>query len=227
MCGRFAGHSRIRQITRLVERLARIAPDADLPPSYNVAPTQQIRAVRLGADGVWELCPLRWGLVPAWAKEINSKYSMINATCEGIEGKPAYRGPFKNKRCLIPADGFFEWMKTEGGKQPYLIHLASGEPFCFAGLWEHWERDGQVVESCTIITCEPNELMARMYDRMPVILPPKQYDLWMEPTTPLDQLKAVLGPFPADALLAVPVSKAINSPQNNRPELLEPIGQPL
>jgi len=191
---------------------------APLPPNYPVAPTQHVAAVRSINDRR-ELVELRWGLVPSWAKDLAIGSRMINARADTVAEKPAYRTALKKRRCLIVADGFFEWQKNGKAKQPYLIRLPGGEPFCFAGLWERW----QTVETCTIITTDANGLMAPIHDRMPVILSPADYGLWLdEAAQEPERLTRLLRPYAGD-LEAVPVSTLVNNVRNNSPACLEPI----
>ncbi len=180
MCGRYS-------ITTPVEALARLfrfsGPLPNLRPRYNVAPTQQVPIVRRAQDdGEREVAQVRWGLIPFWAKDEKIGYKLINARAEGIDAKPSFREAFKRgRRCLIPADGFYEWWKGTKPKQPWRITLEDGGPFAFAGLWERWEKapDGVPVESCTIITTAANALVAKLHDRMPVILPVDAYGPWL------------------------------------------------
>ena len=199
----------------------------ELTPRYNIAPTQQILVVR--SDGEQNnLTMMRWGLVPFWTKEINSKYTMINAREDKILETRSYAGPFKSKRCLIPATGFYEWQKGEGKtKQPTLIRIKTGEPFAFAGIWEQWQDksnpDARPVLSCSIITTRPNKLMEPIHDRMPVILQQDLYSDWMNPATQdVGYLKELLLPFDPSLMEAFPVSRAVNSVRNDWPELMEP-----
>lgn len=174
MCGRYS-------ITTPVEGMRRVFGFPERPnlePRYNLAPTQSAPIVRLGEDGRRHLASLRWGLIPSWAKEAAIGSKLINARSETLAEKPSFRGPLKSRRCLVPADGFYEWLKTDAGKQPYRIALADGGVFAFAGLWDRWALPGQdAVESFTIITTAANELLSPIHDRMPVMLDPAAYDL--------------------------------------------------
>jgi putative SOS response-associated peptidase YedK len=190
-----------------------------LLPRYNVAPSQIIPAIRLDA-GQRAACLLRWGLVPSWAKDVKIGYKMINARAETVADKPAYRAAFKRHRCLIPATGFYEWQQTDG-KQPYNVRMSNGVPFALAGLWDHWQHEDQVIESCTIVVTEANNLMQRIHDRMPVILQPKDYDLWLNPEVgDRERLLPLLIPYAGEDLELYPVSRLVNSPKNDRPELI-------
>jgi putative SOS response-associated peptidase YedK len=172
-----------------------------------------------------ELTFLNWSLIPSWAEDPKIGDWMINARSETAADKPSFRSAFRKRRCLIPTDGFYEWQKNGGKKQPFFIHRADAKPFAFAGLWEHWEGDGQVIESCTILTTEANELMRPLHDRMPVILQPEDYDRWLDPR--LDKPEAVqplLRPYPSEALAAYPVTTLVNNPRNDKAECLKPAG---
>lgn len=165
-----------------------------------------------------------WGLVPFWSKGPDPKYSMINARSDAVATKPAYREPFKRRRCLIAADGFFEWKRVGNKKQPYFIRLRGGQPFAFAGLWDHWEDEGQEpIDSCTIITCDSNQLVGTIHDRMPVILPPKVYDEWLDVETKRTRLEALLKSYPDTLMEMWQVGLEVNSPKNNAANLLKPI----
>jgi len=173
------------------------------------------------AGGSRELVSLHWGLIPHWAKEPKIGYSTINARAETIAEKPTFRDAFRFRRCLIAVDGYYEWRKREGTKQPYFISVKHGEPFAFAGVWEHWAREGQSIDSCAIIVTEANELTKPIHDRMPVILAPEAYDLWMDPDlTDAERFKAFLKPYPSERMLAYRVSTAVNNPKNDQPDLI-------
>jgi putative SOS response-associated peptidase YedK len=222
MCGRFVRTTPIHELAELF-----IFPEtADQPPRYNIAPTQPVAVVRATTGSRHrELAFLHWGLIPSWSQDPKIGDRMINARSETAAGKPSFRSAFRKRRCLIPTDGFYEWQKTGGKKRPYFIHRADAKPFAFAGLWEHWEGDGEVIESCTILTTEANELMRPIHDRMPVILLAEDYDRWLDPK--LDKPEAVqplLRPYPSEALAAYPVTPLVNNPRNDRPECLKPAG---
>jgi len=197
----------------------------ELPPRYNLAPSQAVLAARMGLSGKPELTLLRWGLVPAWSKGPDARFSMINARAETVDQKPAYRGPFRYRRCLIPTEGFYEWRAEKGGKQPYLIRMRSGDPFALAGLWDHWQDPhGSGLETCTVIVTDANALIAPLHDRMPVILPKEAWDVWLDPHTPdTAQLKALLRPFDSGLMAAHPVSRAVNNTRYDDPSLIEPL----
>jgi putative SOS response-associated peptidase YedK len=226
VCGRYS----ITTPAEAMQRVFRFAgPLPNLPPRYNVAPSQQVPIVRREQDNVArELVQVRWGLIPLWAKDEKIGAKMINACAEGIDAKPSFREAFKRgRRCLIPADGFYEWQKEGSAKQPWRITLADGGPLAFAGLWERWEKapDGVPVESCTIITTAANALVATLHDRMPVILPASAYGPWLgEVNASSRELLALLKPYPPDAMRAYPVSTVVNSARNDTPECIEPAG---
>lgn len=218
MCGRFTNAITWRELVELYH--IHDQPALNLKPRYNVAPSQDIPIVR-PADGGREIAIARWGLVPFWAKDLKVGYKMINAKAETIDEKPSFRNAFKARRCLIPADGFYEWKKLDdGSKQPYRLCLADRQPFAFAGLWER--NDGLDVTSCTIVTTEPNEIAAQIHNRMPVILPPEDYEAWLSPETGPAGAKALLRPYEGE-MIAYPVSKDVGSPKNDGPELIEPL----
>lgn len=219
MCGRFVQSSPVERYARMFG----VATTVESTPRYNAAPTQPILAVRVAPSGRRELVPLRWGLIPAWSAGPDSRYSMINARAETVHQKPAYRDAFRRRRCLIPADGFYEWRQERSGREPYYIRLRDGEPFAFAGLWESWQQpDGERIDSCTIIVTEANELVRPIHDRMPVILPPESHSAWLDP----DQhdparLLPLLRPYPAQAMEAWRVSRRVNNPRHDGPDLIE------
>ena len=194
---------------------------------YNVAPaTDQLVILEEGGHRVarWH----RWGLIPHWAKDKTIGYRTINARGESVAAKPAFRAAFRQRRCLVPATGFYEWKVLAGGKQPYLIRLKSGALFSFAGLWESWMGPEGEVRSFTVITTEPNALMARIHDRMPVIVPRTQYARWLDPELrdPAG-IQPLIASYPAGELEAIPVGRAINNARNQGPALIEPEGAPL
>lgn len=218
MCGRFTNMITWRELVELYR--IHDQPALNLRPRYNVAPTQEIPICRV-CENRREIVRVRWGLIPAWAKDLKIGYSTINARAETVAEKPSFRSAFKSRRCLIPADGFYEWRKLEdGSKQPYRLCLADRRPFSFAGLWER--NNGLDVTSCTIIVTEPNAVAAEIHDRMPVILDPEQYDAWLSPDTAAEEAKALLRPY-TGAMTAYPVSKAVGSVKNDNPTLVEPL----
>jgi len=221
MCGRFARYSDPDELLRPLGLSWQGPP---LPPSYNVAPSQPVLAVRRREDR-HEAVLLRWGLIPPWAKDKSIGYRMINARAEGLADKPAFRQPFRHQRCLIPADGFYEWQRKGRHKQPWYIHRANGEPLAFAGLWAHWQGGAEIIESCAIITGPPNAVVAPIHDRMPVILEPADHAAWLESDNPL-WLQQLLRPLPAELLEAYPVGLAVNDPSHDGSRLIEPHAEP-
>jgi putative SOS response-associated peptidase YedK len=225
MCGRYT-------LTSSGEELALLFDISDLPlvvPRYNLAPTQEAAVVRVPAPGEpRRLDLLKWGLIPYWAKEAKIGNSMINARAESAAEKPAYRSSFKKKRCLIPTDGFYEWKKEGKLKQPYLIHRQDGKPFAFAGLWSSWRNpeQEQPVETFTILTTDANDLLRPLHDRMPVILDPKDFDLWLDPKIDdAAKLQPLLVPHAVDGFEAFPVSRMVNSPTNDVVDCIAPLVQ--
>jgi len=226
MCGRFT----ITQLpTDLAEQFDVEIPDSiriDFNPRYNLAPTQPVLVVRTGAEGGRrELTWLRWGLIPSWAKDPAIGNRMINARAESLADKPAYRASYRRRRCLVLADGFYEWQRRDRVKQPYYLRFKSGGVFGLAGLWEHWQSpDGDELESCAIITTDPNALASQIHDRMPVIIPGAGYDRWLDPRTQSpDALAALLKPYPADQMESYPVSTNVNRPANDSAENIRPL----
>ncbi len=219
MCGRFT----LRSPADAVAELFELAQVPSLEPRYNICPTQDVAAVvmpREGTERVMQM--LRWGLIPSWARDPAIGARMINARAETVASKPSFRSAFKRKRCLIVADGFYEWRKLERRKQPYYIHLSDKQPFAFAGLWERWEAPkGDAVDSCTIITTQPNELLMPLHDRMPVILPREAHDAWLDPDNcEVAALESLLRPYPAASMAAHPVDTKVNNPSFDSPECI-------
>jgi putative SOS response-associated peptidase YedK len=207
-------------------------PDLEIPelsPRYNVAPTQDAAVVRVVEPGAPRtLDMLRWGLVPSWATDVNIGNRMINARSETVAEKPAYRSSFKSKRCIIPADGFFEWKKIAGKKQPYWIHRADKAPMGFAGLWARWKgvgTDGQIVQldTFTVLTTDPHPIVAPIHDRMPAILSPDAYATWLDPKEHRpDVLLPLIHHRNGDALVTTPVAPRVNNPYNEGPANIQP-----
>lgn len=223
MCGRF-GFDIPRQVLR-----EHFALDAvyDIAPRYNIAPTQEAPVVLLHPEsGARVLRSLRWGLVPSWARDARGGARLINARSESAADKPAFRAAFKRRRCLAPAAGFYEWKRLPAGKQPWWIRLTGGGPLAFAGLWEHWldpasPSTDATLYSFTILTTAANPLVAGLHDRMPVILNPRDYAAWLDPAASRPDLEALLAPYPGELMEAWPVSRRVNSPQNDDPSLLD------
>jgi putative SOS response-associated peptidase YedK len=224
MCGRFT----LRTPPQEVANFFGLDEVPELTPRYNIAPTQDVAAVRFDpASGRRQLSFLHWGLIPAWAAEPKTSYSTINARAETVATKPAYRQAFKKRRCLIVADGFYEWHKVGSKKQPYRIHMKDDGPFAFAGLWERWQRgEGPALESCTIIVTSANGVLAPLHDRMPVILDPHDFDEWLDPIfDDVQALEQLLLPFADAPMEAYPVSTRVNNPRSDVPECLAPMTQ--
>jgi len=221
MCGRYF----VTTPGQVLGEQFSIVTPPELVPRYNIAPTQSVAIVRADTGGARELAQVVWGLIPSWAKERAIGNKLINARGETLGDKPAFRDSYKRRRCLIPADGFYEWQKVAGGKQPWAVRSKSGEPFALAGLWSRWRdpESGAEIDSCTIVTTTPNELVATLHDRMPVIVPREAYALWLDPEVgERARLDPLLVPFDADAMTAYPVSRRVNSPANDDPACLDP-----
>lgn len=234
MCGRFALTAPASTIAEIFQ--VDVLPD--LLPRYNVAPTTPVACVLAGADGKRELQTLRWGLVPSWAKDPKIAYQTINARADSIATKAAFRAPFKRRRCLVLADGFYEWERIERDpepgsrkkakiteKIPHLIGMADGRPFAMAGVWDRWIQPdtGEEMRSCSIVTTGPNDLMVPIHNRMPVILPAEQWDTWLDPA--IDdkaRLLEMLVPYPAEGMRERRVSKAVGNVKNKGPEVQGP-----
>lgn len=227
MCGRFT----LRTPLQLVLKIFGLEMHDSLTwkSRYNLAPTQEVLAIRQAKEGPLEPVKFRWGLIPSWAKDTKLGASMINARSETISEKPAFRTAFKRRRCLVAADGYFEWQTTGKAKQPYYIHMADERPFAFAGLWESWsgpkeEPLSEPMETCTLITTSANATTAPVHDRMPVILPREVWDRWLDPEFEgKEQLLALLKPYEGDDLTLRPVSTLVNNPRNDKPEAIEAI----
>jgi putative SOS response-associated peptidase YedK len=223
MCGRFCQASSGEEIAAVFG-----VEVGNLPPRYNVAPSQSVAAiVQLPDTAKPQLQMLRWGLIPAWAKDPKIGYKLINARAETVAEKPSFRSAFRHRRCLILATGFYEWQQIAGSrqKQPYFIGLQDEKLFAFAGLYERWSSpDGDAWVTCTIITTVANDLVEPIHQRMPVILDSQTYNLWLDPSfDKIDSLQAFLNPYPADRMKVYPVSSLVNSPKNDRPECKQPI----
>lgn len=225
MCGRYT----ITSPSEAVQRHFQVQERPNLPPRYNLAPTQEAPVVRLADDGARHLVFLRWGLVPFWADDPGIGSRMINARSENAAEKPAFRAAFRRRRCLVVADGFYEWkppVEKGARKQPYRITREDGSLFAFAGLWERWkpkEGDGQALETFTILTTDANARLADIHPRMPVILPPEVYDHWLDPEAEPSALQKFLGPFPAERVRAYRVSTRVNAVANDDAGLVEPL----
>lgn len=221
MCGRFT----LFEADTILSKEFGAPISFQLPPRYNIAPTQQILAVRqpTGKE-VREAVLLRWGLIPHWAKDPSIGNRMINARAETVAEKPAFRSAFRSRRCLVPSSGFYEWNKGGERKQPYFIRPRGRSSFAFAGLWEQWRGpEGSLVESCTLITTEANELIFKLHDRMPVILSPSEYALWLDPSISDERrLIPLLQPYPTKELEAFPVEAIVNNPKMDDSRCITP-----
>jgi putative SOS response-associated peptidase YedK len=221
MCGRFA----LSAITKDIEKLQQgILSKVEIKPRFNIAPSQDIAA--LLNDSPEKIITVRWGLIPYWAKDLSIGYKMINARSETIDSKPSYKIPFRQKRCLIFASGFYEWKKNEDKKvkTPYYFHLLNDEIFTFAGLWSFWEKGEEPITSATIITTAANDTVKPIHDRMPAIIRIEDWEKWLSLDTDLCDLKDLLKPFPANEMDTYEVSQAVNNPSHDSPELIEKAG---
>jgi putative SOS response-associated peptidase YedK len=224
MCGRY----RLSRRKQIIEEHFHTMPDddQDWTPHYNIAPTQLVPVIRQNPkEPIRELSIFRWGLIPSWSKDASGAARMINARSETLAVQPGFREAFKERRCLIPADGFYEWQKTRAVKQPYCFEVNNGELFAFAGLWERWKNPaGEWIKSCTIATTTPNTVTGAIHDRMPVILNPESYDLWLDPgmhdTT---MLADFLRPFDTQQMRRYPVNPKLNNVKNDNAESAAPI----
>lgn len=217
MCGRF----RLSRSKEIIAQHFDIADEVEWSPRYNIAPAQRVAVVRQNPERpVRQFSTMRWGLIPFWSKDASVGYKMINARAETVAEKPAFREPFRNRRCLIPVDGFYEWKEEGKSKQPYHFGMADNSLFAFAGLWDRWKNpQGDVIETCSIITTTPNALLADVHDRMPAILPLSNYDLWLDPGFKnTGDLKELLRPFDAGRMRRYPVSTRVNLVKNDDPD---------
>jgi len=229
MCGRYGRRADKRRIAEWMQAHdTGVFEDSYFAPSYNVAPQTLQPVVRLDSDtGQRELTIMRWGLVPFWSKDGKAGYSTINARAETVVTSPVYREAMKKRRCLVPADWFYEWKKLDAKtKQPYAIGLQDGALFAFAGLWERWNDKvtGEAKDTYTVVTTDPNEIMQGIHDRMPVILHPKDYERWMAPADPAQLPVDLLKPYPVEDMKAWKVGQDVGNVRNNRPDLVEQIG---
>lgn len=224
MCGRYVLKAALPDIARMLG----MDIDVELEPSYNIAPTRAVPACRVEAAGPKQLAFLHWGLIPHWAKTPDTNYKMINARAETVAGKPAFRSAFRHRRCLIPADGYYEWKSMQGRKQPYYFSMKDGKPFCFAGLWERWQpAEGEPLESCAIITTGANALGAQIHPRMPVILPEDDYAQWLDPKeSDAARLLPLLRPFAPEPMSVYPVSTLVNNARVDEPRCITPLADP-
>lgn len=225
MCNRY---TQKQELSKLKNRFRSKSALDELTPRYNLAPSQPAPVIVANGERLLEL--YRWGLIPAWAKDPRVGYKMMNARAETVAETSAYRRPFQRQRCLVPADGFYEWQPDpvnpkKAPKTPVYITLATEEPFAFAGLWDGWkDAEGKEIRSFTIITTTPNELIRPIHDRMPVILKRQDEDAWLDPTARPEHLLGILAPYPAHEMTAYAVSTRVNSARNDTPDLILPAG---
>jgi putative SOS response-associated peptidase YedK len=222
MCGRFT----LFEADKILSKEFGISGIPPLSSRYNIAPSQPVAAVRTTAAASGrEIAFLRWGLIPSWSKDPAIGNRLINARAETAGEKSSFRNAFRRHRCLIPANGFYEWQRQERGKQPYFIRMRDGRIFAFAGLWDRWESpDEGVIETCTILTTAANTVLAPIHDRMPVILPQTNYARWLDPALKdVDSLSPLLVPFPPEDMLAIPVSHRVNAPSNDDEKCIDPL----
>lgn len=220
MCGRFT----LIKIEKLISEIFQVSSVPSLSPRYNIAPTQSIATVLQNSETEERECKMmHWGLIPSWSKDTKIGAKMINARAETVAEKPSFRAAFKRRRCLIVADGFYEWKTQDGKKQPFYFQLADGKPFGFAGLWERWEKeDEEAIESCTIITTNANDLMQPIHDRMPVILDSQDYDHWLDPEVQKpESLQSLLQPYRSQEMTSYPVSTKVNNARTDSPECVK------
>lgn len=220
MCGRFVCKSDLRDFAKLVN--ASIG-QCDYKPSFNISPRKPVAVVM--EEGEKKLVTMRWGLIPSWAKDESISDKLINARSETIAEKPSFRAAFRERRCLICADGFYEWQETSKGKAPVFIYLTSGKPFFMAGLYEIWKSpSGEEVRSCTIITTAANEMMNPIHTRMPVIVDPEYYEKWLDPSfRDIEVLQSILKPYDPAQMTSHKVTTLVNSPKHNSQDLIAPI----
>ena len=219
MCGRFSQKSPSKKVAEKF-KVEEVPP---LLERYNVAPTQSVLGIRESRDRR-EATYFRWGLVPSWAKDPTIGNKLINARAETVAEKPSFREPFARRRCLVPVDGFYEWSRRGERKQPFYFHMKDGEPFAIAGLWERWEGGDAPLVTCTLLTTGANELLAPHHDRMPVIVRPEDYELWLDAEVRrADLLTPLLRPYEHQEMRAYAVSPRVNSPSNDDPHLVEPL----
>ncbi len=228
MCGRYVLKANLPDIARMLGMDVPVDMDPALEPSFNIAPTRSVPACRSEEPDKKELALMHWGLIPHWAKQRDSNYRLINARAETVAEKPAFRSSFRHRRCLIPADGYYEWKSMQGRKQPYYFSMQDGQPFCFAGLWDRWQApDGPPVESCTIITTGANAFASEFHHRMPVIVARDHYARWLDPRiTHAAQVTPMLQPFAAEAMRVYPVSTLVNNARVDEPRCITPLLDP-
>jgi putative SOS response-associated peptidase YedK len=222
MCGRYA----LTTAPEAIRALFRYLEQPEFPPRHNVAPTQPVAIVRM-VEGRREFALVRWGLIPAWVKDPRGFSLLINARGESALDKPAFRNAMKRRRCLFPADGFYEWKRDGNRKQPYFVRLKSGQPMAFAGLWESWSGpNGEEMETAAIVTTTASRSIAHIHDRMPVIVAPDAFEFWLDPNVDGQTAAAVIQPAPDAVIECYPVSSAVNRTANDTPMLVEPLRDP-
>jgi putative SOS response-associated peptidase YedK len=222
MCGRYA----ITTAPEAIRALFGYLEQPNFPPRYNIAPTQPVPIVRM-AEGKRQLALVRWGLIPSWVKDPRAFSLVINGRGESVLDKPAFRNAMKYRRCLFPADGFYEWKREGERKRPYFVRLKSGQPMAFAGLWESWMGpNGEEMETAAIVTTTASRSIAHIHDRMPVIVPPEAFDFWLDPKVDAEMAAAVIQPAKDALIEAYEVSSAVNRTANDAPMLLEPLREP-
>lgn len=227
MCGRYS----LTTVPEAMRALFGFENLPNLPPRYNIAPTQDVAVVRFDGEGARQLAMMRWGLIPHWAKDASMASKMINARAETVREKPSFREAVKSRRCLLPADGFYEWRTEAGRKQPFRIGMKGGAAFAFAGLWDRWTvtataaglNEGDEVDTVTIVTTTANEKLAPIHGRMPVILPPENFDGWLDPANDPPVACALLKPYPPDPMAFYRVSTAVNNVRNDDPSCTAPL----
>jgi putative SOS response-associated peptidase YedK len=221
MCGRFT----LRSSPQAIAEVFGLAEPPHLQPHFNIAPSQSVAVVRQQPETHQrELALLRWGLIPFWADDPSIGDRMANARCETAATKPSFRRPFRSRRCLVVADGFYEWQRKDGRKQPFFVQMKDHRPFGMAGLWDRWDKQGEPIESCTILTTDANDLMKPIHERMPVIIPPDQFDTWLDPSVHDEKrLSELLRPFDSDEVTAYPISTKVNNPKNDVEACIEPL----
>jgi putative SOS response-associated peptidase YedK len=219
MCGRYA----VTTVPEAMRALFRYLNQPNFPARYNIAPTQPVPIVRI-FEGKREFALVRWGLIPSWVKDPRGFSLLFNARGESAAEKPAFRNAMKRRRCLFPADGFYEWKPDGKNKRPYFVRLKAGGPMAFAGLWESWMGpNGEEVETAAIVTTTASREIAHIHDRMPVIVPPEAFDFWLDPNVDAEMAAAMIAPAPDGLLESYPVSSAVNRVANDTPDLLDPL----
>lgn len=232
MCGRYTNTMTWSEMVALYD-IHNIEFRPNFESRFNIAPTQNVPVVRASDAGERELAMLRWGLIPSWSKEASMGAKLINARSETVAEKPSFRDAFEKRRCLIPADGFYEWRMEDGAKQPFRIGMKGGAPFAFAGLWERWcapaastgIAEGEIVETFTIITTVANDKLRPIHARMPVILSPETFDRWLDAANDTAPLLSFLGPYPADPMAFYRVGTTVNNVRNDDPSCIKPLSE--